>query len=360
MGRGGRARLAAVLVAAVLVLWAWSGTRGRAGGAVGVVRPGAPVEGRDLPLIFIGGVPRSGTTLMRAMLDAHPDVRCGQETRVVPRILQMRQHWMRSQKESVRLEQAGVSKAVLDNAIAAFCLEVIVRHGEPAPRLCNKDPLVLKMGTYVLELFPNAKFIFMVRDGRATVHSIITRKVTITGFDLTSYRQCLTKWNHAVELMYQQCKSLGPTRCLLVRYESLVLAPETTMRRVLGFLDLPWDDAVLHHERYINQPNGVALSNVERSSDQVVRPVNLDALDKWVGQIPADVRADMAELAPMLSVLGYDPWANPPRYAAARDLSPDKSPDKSAGKSPDQSHDRLPDSFAAAANDESPRAPQPP
>lgn len=266
MGRGARARLAAALAVAALLVWVWHGA-GRAarsgvgmGGEGGAREAGALVPGRELPLIFIGGVPRSGTTLMRAMLDAHADVRCGQETRVVPRILQMRQHWMRSQKESVRLEQAGVSKAVLDNAIAAFCLEVIVRHGEPAPRLCNKDPLVLKMGTYVLELFPNAKFLFMVRDGRATVHSIITRKVTITGFDLTSYRQCLSKWNHAVELMYQQCKSLGPARCLMVRYEALVLAPADTMRRVLAFLDLPWDDAVLHHERYINQPNGVALS----------------------------------------------------------------------------------------------------
>lgn len=44
--------------------------------------------------------------------------------------------------------------------------------------------------------------------------------------------------------------------------------------------------------------------------------MNLDALDKWVGQIPADVRADMAELAPMLSVLGYNPWDNPPEYRA--------------------------------------------
>lgn len=66
---------------------------------------------------------------------------------------------------------------VIDNAIAAFCLEIIARHAEPAPRLCNKDPLTLKMGSYILELFPNAKFIFMVRDGRATVHSIISRKV---------------------------------------------------------------------------------------------------------------------------------------------------------------------------------------
>lgn len=65
----------------------------------------------------------------------------------------------------------------MDSAIAAFCLEIIARHAEPAPRLCNKDPLTLKMGSYILDLFPNAKFIFMIRDGRATVHSIISRKV---------------------------------------------------------------------------------------------------------------------------------------------------------------------------------------
>merc|ERR1719297_239572 len=61
---------------------------------------------RQSPLIFIGGVPRSGTTLMRAMLDAHPDVRCGEETRVVPRILQTRSQWIKSEKESIRLQEA--------------------------------------------------------------------------------------------------------------------------------------------------------------------------------------------------------------------------------------------------------------
>lgn len=90
--------------------------------------------------------------------------------------------------------------------------------------------------------------------------------------------------------------------------------------------------------------------SVERSSDQVVRPVNLDALDKWVGQVPADVRADMAELAPMLSVLGYDPWANPPRYAAAPDLKPRKPPEKS----PDPYLDRSPESIVAELNDAPP------
>ncbi|KAB0790636.1 hypothetical protein PPYR_14926, partial [Photinus pyralis] len=183
---------------------------------------------------------------------------CGQETRVIPRLLQLRYHWLKSEKESLRLEQAGITKEVLDSAIAAFTLEIIARHGEPAPRLCNKDPLTIKMGTYVVELFPNAKFVFMVRDGRATVHSIISRQVTITGFDLSSYRQCLRKWNTAVEAMNEQCKKIGPSRCLRVPYEQLVLHPRSWMERVLKFLELPWNETVLHHQDYIN--NGISLS----------------------------------------------------------------------------------------------------
>ncbi|XP_042865218.1 protein-tyrosine sulfotransferase 1-like isoform X6 [Penaeus japonicus] len=272
---------------------------------------------RGEPLIFIGGMPRSGTTLARAMLDAHPNIRCGEETRVVPRILQMRQQWKRSPKESMRLEEAGVTDEVLDEAISSFILDIVVNHGQPASRLCNKDPFTLKSATYLGKLFPNAKFLFMVRDGRATVHSIISRKVTITGFDLSSYKQCLQRWNNAVQTMNSQCSELGPDRCLPVYYEQLVLHPADWMRKILAFLEVPWDDAVLHHEEFVNKPGGVSLSKVERSSDQVVKPVNLDALSKWVGQIPKDVVEDMANIAPMLAVLGYDPNGNPPNYGSA-------------------------------------------
>ena len=47
---------------------------------------------------------------------------------------------------------------------------------------------------------------------------------------------------------------------------------------------------------------------------QVVKPVNLEALSKWVGSIPDDVVEDMGVIAPMLEKMGYDPNGNPPNY----------------------------------------------
>ena len=58
-------------------------------------------------------------------------------------------------------------------------------------------------------------------------------------------------------------------------------------------------------------PSNVRL---ERSTDQVIKPINIEALSKWVGQIPEDVVKDMAIIAPMLANLGYDPDGNPPDY----------------------------------------------
>ena len=266
---------------------------------------------RNSPIIFIGGVPRSGTTLMRAMLDTHPEVRCGEETRVVPSILQVRSKWL---KESMRLEEAGLTGDVLDSAISAFILEVVAQHGEASPRLCNKDPFTLKYGTYLKHLFPKSKFLFMVRDGRATVHSMITRKVTVTGFDLKSYKQSLTKWNTAISIMNNQCEELGSDNCLKVYYEQLVLHPRKWLTKILKFLALDWTEAVMHHEKQINKAHGISLSKVERSSDQVVKPVNLEALSKWVGKLPNDVVEDMANIAPMLEKMGYDAHGNPPNY----------------------------------------------
>lgn len=272
---------------------------------------------QSMPLIFIGGMPRSGTTLMRVMLDAHPEVRCGEETRVIPRLLGLKNQWQRSEKESKRLLEAGLNDDVLSSALAAFILEVIAKHAEPAQRLCNKDPFTLKYTLELAKMFPNAKFLLMIRDGRAVVHSIISRAVTISGFDLKNFRSCLEKWNTAMESMYFLCMKAGSGKCMPVFYEQLVLHPEDELRKIFAFLDIPWNDIVLHHEELINKPGGISLSRIERSTDQVVKPINLEALTKWVNAVPEDVRRDIHTIAPMLSKLGYDPDAYPPNYGQA-------------------------------------------
>lgn len=88
----------------------------------------------------------------------------------------------------------------------------------------------------------------------------LTFQVTITGFDLTNYRQCLIKWNDAIKSMYEKCVSVGKSRCMIVYYEQLVLHPEAWLRKILAFLDVQWNDAVLHHEDHINEPGGISLS----------------------------------------------------------------------------------------------------
>lgn len=108
-------------------------------------------------------------------------------------------------------------------------------------------------------LFEQIKFLFMIRDGRASVHSMISRKVTVSNFDLTNYRQCLQKWNQMIKSMFVQCELLGE-RCMMVHYEKLVLFPEEMVKKITKFLDLPWSDNMLHHEDFVNKTDGIKLS----------------------------------------------------------------------------------------------------
>ena len=79
----------------------------------------------------------------------------------------------------------------------------------------------------------------------------------------------------------------------------------------------PTANAQHHHHTMINQPGGVRVSVMERSSDQIIQPVHTKALTDWVGSFPKRLLRDMDQVAPMLRWLGYDPEANPPKYGEA-------------------------------------------
>jgi len=59
---------------------------------------------------------------------------------------------------------------------------------------------------------------------------------------------------------------------------------------------------------------------VEKSTDQVIKPVNMEALGRWAEFVPVDVRYEIHKIAPMLDRLGYDADAYPPTYGQADSL----------------------------------------
>ena len=154
-------------------------------------------EQRNVPVVFIGGCPRSGTTLMRVLLDSHPQVSCGPETHILPKLLAM-YGTMRNVYEQTRMEMAGIDKDLQNRVLRNFIFDIIVGHIKkggsplgaggsssddaalPFVMPCNKDPFLLNNAVYLKRLFPKAKFIFMVRDGRAVAHSIVTRQVRVS------------------------------------------------------------------------------------------------------------------------------------------------------------------------------------
>ena len=75
-------------------------------------------------MLFIGGVPKSGTTLMRVLLDVHSGVRCGPETHVVIDILKLRYEWFNYKHLHQRNEAAGVTKHIIDKV--SSCLQTIL------------------------------------------------------------------------------------------------------------------------------------------------------------------------------------------------------------------------------------------
>ncbi|KAF7245087.1 hypothetical protein EG68_09319 [Paragonimus skrjabini miyazakii] len=106
------------------------------------------------------------------MLDVHPMVRCGPETVVIPKML-YHLNLLQTGSERRRLVQAHLYPKAIYASFAAFIRSLIEHAGKPAPVLCNKDPFSLVHMKLLSELFPTAKFINMVRDGRAVVASVI-------------------------------------------------------------------------------------------------------------------------------------------------------------------------------------------
>ena len=254
------------------------------------------------PPIFIGGVPRSGTTLLRVMLDSHANIHCGPELRAVPAIARLwagcRLSLDGPRAEAYRLDEETIRRPFADAAMRMLAPNLAA---SGKPRAAEKTPGNLLVFAELAELFPGSPLVHVLRDGRDVVASRLeqeSRKLAVPrGPDAA--RTHAAEWADAVE---RRRTLAGLPAYVEVRYEALTDAPEAVMRDLLERLGEPWDPAVLAHHRVPRETEGVA----EWSADQVVRPVNRDARGRWRRDLsPGELAAVLEVAGPALDDAGY-------------------------------------------------------
>jgi hypothetical protein len=232
---------------------------------------------RRNPYVFVVGCPRSGTALLQRMLDAHPFLAVASDTHFIARAVEAvtprwrtdpgaiaaagaeLRAWSRAHHRFPRLGLApeAVERAAAPaDGFAPFVRrlydELGAMHGKPYGGEQTPDYVVHL--PLLRALFPSARFIHLLRDGRDVALSLLDWARPDRGpgglrfWSQDPLAVAALWWSERVEAGLRDGAALGD-RYLEVRYEELVAAPERVLRRIARFLDLPFAAEMLSFDR---------------------------------------------------------------------------------------------------------------
>ncbi|CAF0828199.1 unnamed protein product [Brachionus calyciflorus] len=248
---------------------------------------------RELPIIFVSGIPSSGLELMRSLLDQNPLIRCTKDSEIITNLITRRYEWVESKVEKERLEHAGMTDKIIDDSVAAFILELILKQDKIADYLCNKDSGIFTKAKYVNKILPNSKFILMVRDPRGTVDSLIRKRDYFSAVNINNnFEDGLVGWNKVMSEYIDNCKYLGNQKCKIVFYEKLVLDTNKTLRDIEFFLNI----SNLNKKMFKN------LTNLKQKPI-IIHKKNLF---KWFRQMTSSIWDRISDLVPINKHLNYN------------------------------------------------------
>jgi hypothetical protein len=189
--------------------------------------------------IFVIGCPRSGTTLLRLMLDSHPRISCGEETHFLRDLAStLGVHWP-------LLETYGFPRSYWIERIRGFYagFQADYLEGRGKARWSEKDPTYTLLLPFIDELFPDAQYVHLVRDAYDVVASFRDR-----WGHRSALRVARGEWARYVRAGRDFGQQLPDGRYHELRYEALVEDTELALRSLLVFLGEEWDPAVLRFQ----------------------------------------------------------------------------------------------------------------
>jgi len=213
-------------------------------------------------LVFILGMRRSGTTLTEQILAAHPQVMAGGE---LPWLREAARHIDPAPGDRLGLvvDPARCTVDAIAHASRAYLARAdAARTGNPGSLFTDKMPANFKLLSLVQLALPAARVVWCRRDPADTCLSCYMQPFNDNSYcaDLPT----LARYHHDCERLMAHWHAVLELQTLDLHYETLVAEPEPTVRRLLGFLGLPYDDACLR----FHTAAPVART---RSTDQVAR-----------------------------------------------------------------------------------------
>jgi tetratricopeptide (TPR) repeat protein len=224
---------------------------------------------------FIIGMPRSGTTLTEQILSSHPDVLGIGERDFAFRSLMTLPMETQNKKQAYEALSSITSDCIQKMALAYLQqLEHLKSKStkKNALRVVDKMPDNYKMVGWILTLFPKAKIIHCRRDVRD-----IALSCWFTQFQKIRWacnQEHIAERIRQYERLMEHWRSILPDSIFEIEYEKLVEHQETQTRRLLEWLDVPWDANCL---KFYNTKRIVRTASIT----QVRKPIYKKSVERW-------------------------------------------------------------------------------
>jgi len=258
-----------------------------------------------MPMIFIGGCGRSGTTLLREMLNRHPNIFCGPETSMfgLP-------FWPDNISKMWNIDEQKIfNQAQQADNLVEFAEQFYQSQSEQAgkQRAADKTPNNIRVIDKILTWFPNSRFIHIVRDGRDVACSlrhhpkqqIVHGKIVPSEIN-RPISECATRWLNDTSsgLVYR-----SHPRYYEVRYEDLVREPVLSLKKICEFIDEDYSNEMLEPNASLLDSMDVGrLVNNQNSKDKI----SSKSVGRWSQELSSEEKREFTDVAgELLIAMGY-------------------------------------------------------
>jgi len=228
--------------------------------------------------IFIIGTERSGTNLLRLILNAHSAIavphpphimkffqpllprygnlaKDGNFRRLIAdvcRMVELHPYPWEIIPDRERIFHEAAARELL---CVYFAIYNQYREQTGKERWCCKSTFMIEHVADILRFYPQARFIFMVRDGRDVA---VSAKNSI--FNHYHVYYSARRWQHEQRIGLNLLQALPAEQLMLLRYEELLAAPVETVKRLCDFLAVPYSEKMLEYHRFQEAKKSAGLS----------------------------------------------------------------------------------------------------